>query len=224
VGHCAPGPNAFVDCYASEALDDSGPLESWASGVLYDNVRIDGDDLRLGNRWSTPPKAGWSAANCALWQCQAANMICDRPPTANNWAIGIWATPAGNGVIKNLSEFVKPLSLYQQQLRERRGDEAAEGVGRFLLEPTGATNPTLGQAAEFVRTSNEPARRLIELIRERQANIPGSPVLRRHRFTSPRAASQLHSTVPEQLCRSDQCHSTDKCRVHRSAVIHAVLD
>ena len=38
VGHCAAGPNAFVQCEAREALDDSGPIESWASGVLYDNV------------------------------------------------------------------------------------------------------------------------------------------------------------------------------------------
>ena len=43
VGFCAPGPNAFVQCEAVNALDDSGPLDSWASGVLYDNVRIDGN-------------------------------------------------------------------------------------------------------------------------------------------------------------------------------------
>ncbi len=80
VGHCAPGPNAFVHCYAERALGDSGPRESWAAGVLFDNVRIDGSDLRLCNRWSNPPKAGWSAANCMLWQCQAANVLCDAPP------------------------------------------------------------------------------------------------------------------------------------------------
>ena len=74
VGHCAPGPNAFVNCFAAEALGDSGPLESWASGVLYDNVRIDGAGLDLENRWIIPPGAGWSAANCVLWQCQAATI------------------------------------------------------------------------------------------------------------------------------------------------------
>ncbi|MEK7780198.1 MAG: pectate lyase, partial [Verrucomicrobiota bacterium] len=37
VGHCAAGPNAFVQCEAREALDDSAPIESWASGLLYDN-------------------------------------------------------------------------------------------------------------------------------------------------------------------------------------------
>ena len=42
-----PGPNAFVNCRTRESLADSGPLESWASGVLYDNVRIDGNGLNL---------------------------------------------------------------------------------------------------------------------------------------------------------------------------------
>ena len=63
-----------MNCYAAEALGDSGPIESWASGVLYDNVRIDGGGLNLENRWIVPPGAGWSAANCVLWQCRAATM------------------------------------------------------------------------------------------------------------------------------------------------------
>ena len=50
VGHCAAGPNAFVHGYAARATGDSGPRESWASGVLYDNVRIDGSDLRSTGR------------------------------------------------------------------------------------------------------------------------------------------------------------------------------
>jgi hypothetical protein len=50
VGHCAAGPNAFVQCHSRQSLDDSGPIESWAAGVLYDNVSIDGNALRLGNR------------------------------------------------------------------------------------------------------------------------------------------------------------------------------
>lgn len=175
VGHCAPGPNAFVNCYAAAALAESGPLESWASGVLYDNVRIDGNDLRLGNRWSSPTGTGWSAANCVLWQCQAANIRCDRAPTANNWAIGIWATPAGDGVIQQLSEFVKPISIYQQQLRERCGTEAAQRVGPFLLNPQTATNPNLKEAAKFAAQSNKPARQLIDLIHDRWKEVAQPP-------------------------------------------------
>jgi hypothetical protein len=169
VGHVAPGPNAFVNCYADRALADSGPLESWASGVLYDNVRIDGNELRLVNRWSSPSGAGWTAANCVLWQCQAAVIRCFRPPTANNWAIGTWAEYAGDGTFEARSDFVKPLSLYQAQLENRLGAEAGKRAGPFLLDPIGSTNPTPEEAAAFSASSKKPAPRLIELIRERMA-------------------------------------------------------
>ena len=146
-GHCAAGPIAFVNCYADEALGDSGPIESWASGVLYDNVRIEGAGLNLENRWITPPGAGWSAANCVLWQCQAAMLRVFRPPTANNWAIGEWGGSVGDGTIQARSDFVKPMSLYQGQLSERRGARAAADIGTGLIDPIGSTNPTLSEAA-----------------------------------------------------------------------------
>ena len=165
IGHCAAGPNAFVNCYAKKALGDSGPLESCASGVLYDNVRIEGNDLNLMNRWNSPSKTGYSAINCVLWQCQAANVRCESSPVGANWAIGLWATPSGNGQISQVSEFVKPVSLFQQQLRERAGG-AARRIGPFLLKPTGATNPSVDQASEFTEQSTEPATQLIDLIQE----------------------------------------------------------
>lgn len=165
VGHSAAGPNAFVHCYAKNALGDSGPRESCATGVLYDNVRIEGNDLNLMNRWNSPPKAGWSAINCLLWQCQAANVRCDHPPAGSNWAIGLWATPTGDGHFSNLSGFVKPISLYQQQLNERVGNEAAKRVGPFLLKPVGATNPSVEQASKFSAQSATVPRQLSNLIK-----------------------------------------------------------
>lgn len=167
VGHCAPGPNALVNCRTRNSLADSGPLESWASGVLYDNVRIDGNALSLVNRWTTPPGAGWSAANSVLWQCRASVINCFRPPTANNWAIGCWAIFAGDGTFESRSDFVRPMSLYQGQLRERLGEVAADRVGTILGEPETATNPTLDEAARFVEKSRHPARELIDDIRNR---------------------------------------------------------
>ncbi|MCA9196667.1 MAG: hypothetical protein KDA87_03980, partial [Planctomycetales bacterium] len=180
VGQCSAGPNAFVHCFAKDAIGDSGPLESWANGVLYDNVRIDGHDLNVTNRWNNPPKAGWTAANCVLWQCQASQIQCDSPPTAYNWTVGFWATPAGNGVMTGLSDFVNPLSLYHQQLAERTDRENAKQIEPFLLNPVGATNPTLSEAADFVANSNSPAATLLDLIRQHwnrersplQSNVP----------------------------------------------------
>jgi hypothetical protein len=166
-GHCTAGPNAFVHCIASRTHGDSGPLESWTSGLLYDNVRIDGGRLCLENRWAAPSGCGWAAANCVLWQCQAAQVRCFRPPGAENWAIGVWANVAGDGTIEGISDFVQPLSLFQAQLRERCGDEAARRVDPLLLDPIGSTNPTIAEAAAFTRQSAEPPKQLIDVIRER---------------------------------------------------------
>jgi hypothetical protein len=166
VGHCAAGPNAFVHCYAADALGDSGPIESWASGVLYDNVRINGAGLNLENRWINPPGCGWSAANCVLWNCQAATMRIFRPPTANNWAIGVWAGCIGDGTISGRSDFVRPMSLYQAQLAARRSPDVAADVGEGLIDPIGSTNPTLAEAAKFIAQSKQPQLRLIDVIRE----------------------------------------------------------
>ncbi len=167
VGHCAAGPNAFVHCHTAGSLAESGPTESWASGVLFDNVRIDGAGLSLENRWASPVGAGWSAANCVLWQCQAATMRVFQPPTSQNWAVGVWAVFAGDGHVEGSSEFVEPASLYQAQLRERVGDAAAQRVDP-LPSQLESTNPTLAQAAAFADDSKAPARTLLQIIQERQ--------------------------------------------------------
>lgn len=176
-GHCAAGPNAFVNCYAAETHGDSGPMESWSSGVLFDNVRIDGGGLHLENRWTSPPGCGWAAANSVIWQCQAATIRCFRPPAANNWALGVWASLAGDGVIEGEGDFLKPLSLFQAQFRERRGDGPAARIDPLLLDPIGSTNPTAAEAAEFTRLSADSPRELIDVIRERmQAAAAKVPV------------------------------------------------
>jgi uncharacterized protein DUF6298 len=197
VGHCAPGPNAFVNCYAAETFAGSGPIESWASGVLYDNVRIDGGSLDLINRWVTAPGTGWSAANCVLWQCQASSIQVFRPPGANNWALGVWGATAGDGTIQGRSDFIEPLSLYQAQLRDRRGDEAAADAGLGLIEPVGATNPTLSQAAEFAAQSAESRNRLIDVIRKTMTKAAGRADARSARLLAP-TVLEVERPVSEQ--------------------------
>ncbi|QDU90413.1 hypothetical protein Pla175_38170 [Pirellulimonas nuda] len=176
VGHCAPGPNAFVNCYAARARGDSGPLESWASGVLFDNVRIDGADLCIVNRWGQPAGAGWSAANCVLWQCQASVIRAFNPPTAQNWVLGYWAEPFGDAVFLGQSEFVKPLSLYQTQVGDRLGEARAEAAGPFLLDPVESTNPTVEQAEKFVASSTHRTPTLRGLIEARMRRAHRSEI------------------------------------------------
>lgn len=119
VGHLAAGPNAFVDCRARDAHQFSGPIGSWASGVLFDNVEVDGGGLALTNRETAAQGTGWSAANSVLWNCTAPLVTCRMPPTAHNWAIGVWGEFVGDGHWRSLNEFVQPESLYRAQLAER---------------------------------------------------------------------------------------------------------
>jgi hypothetical protein len=124
VGALAPGPNAFVHCTAIDPLGFSGPVGSWASGVLYDNVSVDGAGLALTNREIEGQGAGWASASGVLWQCSASVITCRRPPGAHNWAIGCWGQFLGDGEWQAPNEFVKPDSLYRAQLAERLGPAA----------------------------------------------------------------------------------------------------
>jgi hypothetical protein len=47
VGLCSTGPNVFLDCTATNALADSGSIESFASGALFRNVQIAGTSINL---------------------------------------------------------------------------------------------------------------------------------------------------------------------------------
>ncbi len=121
VGHLAAGPNAFVRCEATNAHQFSGPIGSWATGVLFDCVKIDGGGLSLTNRETDGRGVGWAAANGVLWQCVAPVVTCRTPPTARNHAIACWGQFVGNGTWAMMNEFAKPESLYEQQLTERVG-------------------------------------------------------------------------------------------------------
>src|SRR5262249_50884748 len=136
VGYLAAGPNAFVACEASGAHQFSGPIESWASGVLYDNVTIDGGGLALTNRESDAHGVGWAAASCVLWQCSAPVITCRRPPTAQNWAIGCWGQFVGDGHWESMNRFVKPASLHAAQLALRLGVRASEAGRRRPIPST----------------------------------------------------------------------------------------
>ncbi|MBP8303392.1 MAG: pectate lyase [Phycisphaerae bacterium] len=166
VGHCAPGPHAFVHCDARMALDDSGPIGAWTTGVLYDNVNIDGDGLRLGYRGTDLQFCGWNAAYCMLWQCTAAEMDCYRPPMAQNWAIGCWAIFEGDGHWSAFNEFADPRSLMQALVADRLGPEAARFIGEGVVHPSSSGRSSPDRIDSFTASSNGPAPQLTEVIAE----------------------------------------------------------
>ncbi|MDB5193444.1 MAG: hypothetical protein JWQ96_3007 [Segetibacter sp.] len=116
VGFCAAGPNVFLNCSAINSHQASGTLESFASGILYENVKIDKAPLFLTYNISRTQAAGWTAANSVVWNCVASDIKA--------------AGPAGfeNVVINS------PTSLYENQLKERTGKTLAS-----LINPTAVT-------------------------------------------------------------------------------------
>lgn len=128
-GHLAPGPTVFLECSARRARGFSGAAGSWATGILFDNVHVDGSALRLDNLETWQQGVGWAAGYSMLWQCSAGLIVVRSPPGAANWAVGVWAQLVGDGRWSETSEFARPLSLYRAQLSERVGaGPAAEAL------------------------------------------------------------------------------------------------
>jgi len=138
-GFAAAGPNVFLQCASREALDYSGPLESWASGVLYDSVIIRGNGIRLTNRGIADQGQGWAAASSVLWNCEGTDIEVQSPPGAINQAYGCKGMVTGDGTVWDPRSMpyrdfyrggpVEPASLYLTQLAERLGPQAIKNIG-----------------------------------------------------------------------------------------------
>lgn len=172
VGFCAPGPNAFVQCEAHLPFSFSGTIDSWASGVLFDIVNIDGQAIRFGNLGQDAQGAGWSAANSVLWQCSAARIDCYRPPTASNWAFGSWAQFAGDGYWESSNEHITPRSLYYAQLAERIGADVLKRAQLLPVESEASSSPAAEQAAELTARAVQPAMVLSDWIDQSAVRNP----------------------------------------------------
>lgn len=144
VGYLAGGPNVFLECHAERSTGFSGSVGSWASGILFDNVTLDGGTLELNNRETWNQGVGWAAANSMLWQCSAPVVICRQPPTAQNWADGVWGQFVGDGYWSQVNEFIHPDSLYRAQLAARLGAASTQALAP--REYATANPPALEQA------------------------------------------------------------------------------
>jgi hypothetical protein len=173
----APGPNAFVQCDAVNALDASGPVGSWATGVLYDNFRSD-HSLVLSNLGRLHGFVGWNAANSMVYQSSVGLYRLASPPGATNWANGNWGTFDGNGAVQGTGDFANPTSLYTAQLAARLGkngakdQKAADALADWMDVPHDSyTNPPVDKAARAIAASVKPAQTVadwVETVRERQ--------------------------------------------------------
>jgi hypothetical protein len=156
-GYVAPGPNAFVQCESRLPNGFSGAIDSWASGVLFDIVNVDGNALSFKNRGQDGQGAGWTAANSVFWQCSASRIENFAPPGTQNFAFGTWAAFAGDGFWENVNEHIQPRSLYYAQLAERLGKQVLAKSFLVPKETEASSSPSLEQAAALVAGSHQPA-------------------------------------------------------------------
>lgn len=133
---------AFVDCTSQGAWTSSEGHRAWSMGLLFDNV-IEQDGPRIGldprllglyNRGYYGTSHGWAIAHSVAWNCNVAkgDLIVQKPPTAQNYAIGCFGNVTGKnppapftepeGYIEGTNkENLNPRSLYKAQLDERLG-------------------------------------------------------------------------------------------------------
>ena len=82
------GPDVFYNCTATSSYFEAGPHQRWATGVLYDNVTVDGDLEVIDGEWCGSGH-GWRGANFVLWNCKAARLAVQSPwVSAKNYCVG----------------------------------------------------------------------------------------------------------------------------------------
>ena len=171
VGHTAAGPNAFVQCESYESFGPSGAIASWAPGILFDIVNIDGNDIVFKNWELEKFGAGWSTANSTLWQSTAAALLCYSPDTINrNYSIGCWGQIQGNGDFSEMNEHVKPYSLFASQLEKRLGRDVSAQCRVLVRSTNASSSPTIEEAKRMAEEALQPRQTLRQWIEEASPN------------------------------------------------------
>lgn len=132
VGSRVPGPNVFLYSIADNNYGLSEPHHRWSVGGLYDNVR---SPIAFQDRQYYGTGHGWAGAYYVAWNTEGS-LIAQKPPTAQNWAIGhVGERPLGAfepreaGYWESYGQHVTPKSLYLRQLRDRLGADAVRAIG-----------------------------------------------------------------------------------------------
>jgi hypothetical protein len=130
VGSRVEGPNVFLDCKAARNYATSEPHHRWSVGGLFDNVEA---LVAIQDRQWMGSGHGWAGANYVVWN-GSGTLVCQKPPTAQNFAIGfVGKVEEGSfsrprGWFESVGRHVAPRSLYRAQLADRLGTQAVEDI------------------------------------------------------------------------------------------------
>lgn len=170
-GYGTTGPNSFVQCKAYMPYSFSGAIGSWATGILLDIVNIDGQALSLRNQGQLSRGSGWTAANSVVWESSASMMEVPSPPTAQNWAFGVWGQFSGDGHWKEVNSHISPRSLFYAQLQKRFNEfEIDPQILDIGSEPS--SSPTLEAAQQLTQEASSPMKGLKQWILEAPTRNP----------------------------------------------------
>ena len=109
----------------------------WTQGILFDNCKVtsvinpDSRTYTFFNRGDYGTSHGWGTVNSVVWNTDGSGggeIVVQKPPTAQNYAIGCSGAVSGNGPFRAPAGFIEgtnegntlhPQSLYQAQLADR---------------------------------------------------------------------------------------------------------
>lgn len=131
----------FLDCSSQRIYNPSEGHRRWSQALLYDNLlemnaHRSAREVTLGlyNRGDMGTGHGWASVNSVAWNYQSGGhaVIIQKPPTAQNYAIGCFGTVTGmhppapfdqpEGYIEGTNQAnLSPRSLYLAQLADRLG-------------------------------------------------------------------------------------------------------
>ena len=192
VGHTAAGPNAFVQCESYESYGPSGAISSWAPGILFDIVNVDGNDIVFKNWELEKFGAGWSTANSTMWQSTASGLYCYSPDTLNrNYSHGCWGQIQGNGEFTEMNEHVKPYSLFASLLEKRLGHDVSKQCRILERNTNASSSPTIEEAMHMAEEALKPRQTLQQWIEA--ATLPADISFQ----TSP--TNKIKFTKPEPI-------------------------
>jgi len=211
-GFAAAGPIVFRQCLATEALDWSGTTESWASGVLFDNVIIRGNALRLLDLGARGQGAGWTAANCVLWNCESTEIQVQSPPGAVNQEFGCRGVVVDDSLRYDPRRMpytdpqampfraffrayeTRPHSLFEAQLADRGGADAVRRLGPTTVDASPGASRPLAEADVPPPAAPAPVHRLT--VTAGRFTIDGAPA-----WTAVQGWQWFMGQMPPKLAR-----------------------
>lgn len=209
-GYATAGPNVFLQCQSYLPYSFSGSIGSWATGMLFDVVLIDGNALSFKNKEQDARGLGWNAANSVIWESSASKIENYSPPTADNWAFGVWAQWAGNGHWTDVNNHITPRSLYYALLEQRLGKLPMPAqILELGTEPS--SSPTIEQAAILTAESYKKQTTLKEWINQAATRNPiAIDFAKAKRFSEVKTASKATEAILGKITIKNGLLITDK--------------